>query len=184
MSITARLVTALGLLSTADCMEDEMSSTTVAAQGETSESSAAEASDDTSDPPVGETPPTDSGPLASWLADGNYRAWAAESDVHPSDGPHGSAGVRTFVNAALFDSLAAGAAEHPVGAATVKELYGGSGVTGYAVLVKVEPGRGSTRWYWYERVGSTTYADGIDERLCTGCHAPGADQILTPYPLQ
>jgi len=187
MSIIARIVTATVLLSATACVDAELPSETAGLAGETSDADGSSddgADDDAGDPPPSETPPTDGGPLASWLADGNYLAWAAESDVHASTGPHGSAGVRTFVNAKLFDSLAAGSDEHPVGAATVKELYGSSGVTGYAVLVKVEAGRGSTRWYWYERVGSTTYADGIDERLCTGCHAPGADQILTPYPLQ
>lgn len=135
------------------------------------------------DPPT-DAPPTDGDALQSWLERGDYRAWAAESGVHPSSGPHGSSGVRTFLSAALFTSFMAEAAEHPIGSAVVKELYSGAAISGWAVMVKVEAGRGGDGWYWFERVGSSTYADGVGERLCTGCHGAGADQVLTPWPLQ
>ena len=80
--------------------------------------------------------------------------------------------------------LATGAASHPVDAAVVKELYDDAEVVGFAVMVKVAPGTGGDTWYWYEVVGSSTYADGVDESLCWGCHEDGADQVLTPFPLQ
>ncbi len=137
---------------------------------------------------VDELPPTNSADLLEvWLAEGSYKSWAAESKVHSSAGPHGG-NVRTYVNAALFQSLTDNNAMHPEGAAVVKELYGG-GIdtpTGYAVMVKVAPDAGPNGegWYWYERLGQTVYADGTAVGLCSGCHKPGKDNILTPFPLQ
>lgn len=136
------------------------------------------------DEPPGDAPPTEGDALQRWLARGDYTAWAAESGVHGSSGPHGSSGVRTFLSDALVASFMADAAEHPLGSAAVKELYSGDAITGFAVMVKVEAGRGGDGWYWYERVGESTYADGVGERLCTGCHGAGADQVRTPWPLQ
>lgn len=139
--------------------------------------------DDTSDPPDEPPPPTNGGALLPWLEAGNYAQWAAESGVHPSAGPHGG-DVRTFVNASLFASLEAGAAEHDVDAAVVKELYDGDTVEGWAVMVKVAAGEGGDGWYWYEIVGSSVYADGLGESLCTGCHSEAVDFVRTPFPLQ
>jgi hypothetical protein len=135
------------------------------------------------DDPAAQLPPTDSAALLPWLEAGTYLAWDRESAIHPSEGPHGG-DVRTYVNASLVASLDAGAASHPVDAAVVKELYDGLEVVGYAVMVKVAPGLGGDTWYWYELVGSSTYADGTDVELCWGCHEDGADQVLTPFPLQ
>lgn len=134
-----------------------------------------------------ELPPIDSADaLEAWLAGGAYKAWAAESKVHASTGPHGG-NVRTYVNAVALGSLAAAQPEHPQDAALVKELYGDSVDTliGYAVMVKTAPqSEGGANWYWYERLDATIYADGPGVGLCTGCHGGGADYILTPYPLQ
>jgi hypothetical protein len=134
-----------------------------------------------------ELPPTDGAEqLEQWLGAGAYKRWPAESQIHPSAGPHGG-NVRTFVNAALEQSLAEQAATHPQGAASVKELYGGGTDTriGYAVMVKLAPdSAGGDGWYWYERLGATVYADGTGVGLCTGCHGGGADYVLTPHPLQ
>ncbi|MBC8070948.1 MAG: hypothetical protein IAG13_21660 [Deltaproteobacteria bacterium] len=142
-----------------------------------------ESTTDTAGPP--QLPPTDGAALLPWLEAGSYTGWTAESGPHPSAGPHGSGGVLTFVNDALFASLDAGNGEHPQDAAVVKELFAGDGsISGWAVMVKVEPGQGGASWYWYEIVGTSTYADGIDEGLCTGCHSGGVDQVLTPFPLQ
>lgn len=132
-------------------------------------------------------PPTDSAEqLEQWLVAGAYKGWLAESQIHASAGPHGG-NVRTFVNAALAQSLADEAATHPQGAATVKELYGGGTDTiiGWAVMVKLAPdSAGGDGWYWYERLDATVYADDTGVGLCTGCHGGGADYVLTPYPLQ
>ena len=132
-------------------------------------------------------PPIDSVEvLEAWLAAGEYKQWAAESQVHPSTGPHGG-NVRTYVNAIALDSLAAANLEHPQDAATVKELYGAGvdTIIGYAVSRKTTPtSQGGATWYWYERINDTTYGGDLGVGLCTGCHGGGADYILTPYPLQ
>ena len=59
--------------------------------------------------------------LFSFLKDGGYKGFASESKAHPSSGPH-SGDVRVFLNPALAESLGAGNAAHPRGAAAVKEL--------------------------------------------------------------
>jgi hypothetical protein len=139
--------------------------------------------DDGSGGPEAATIPTDGAALLTWLEAGSYLEFAAEPDVHASAGPHGG-GVRTFVNPQLFDSLATGNRTHPVGAGAVKELYSGRTRNGWAVSVKVASGSESDTWYWYEIIGNSIVADGIGEALCAGCHADGADHVLTPYPLQ
>src|SRR5688500_8621577 len=65
--------------------------------------------------------PVDSQALFTYLRAGSYRALPAEPKNHPSRGPHSRKGmpVRVFVNPELRDSLAAGAAEHPSGAAAL-----------------------------------------------------------------
>lgn len=153
----------------------------------TTQGDGADSSSDTGS--TGETeqpqPPTDGAELLPWLEAGEYLAWAAESGVHPSSGPHGG-GVRTFVNDVLLASLAAGSPSHPVGAAAIKELYGdGGSVIGWAVEVKLQAdSAGGDGWYWYELFGTDLYADGTGEGICTGCHGGGNDYVLTPFPLQ
>jgi hypothetical protein len=93
--------------------------------------------------------------------------------------------VRVFVTPDLRDSLTAGAAEHPIGAATVKEMYEKDGTTlrGWAAMVKTPTG-----WYWYENIGTgegdgespIAAATGVD--LCADCHDSGVDNILTKFP--
>ena len=129
-------------------------------------------------------PPTEQKALAAWLAAGSYKAWKAESKVHNSTGPH-FGGVKTFVSAKLFESLTQGNATHSVDAATVKELYGsGSTVLGWSVMRKTQAGTGGNTWWWYEDYGGKVYAAGQGVSLCTGCHSPGKDYFLSPFPLQ
>lgn len=129
-------------------------------------------------------PPTEQKALAAWLSAGSYKTWKAESKIHNSTGPH-FGGVKTFVSAKLFDSLTQGAATHPVDSATVKELYGsGSTVLGWSVMRKTQAGVGGNTWWWYEDYGGKVYAAGQGVGLCTGCHSPGKDYFLTPFPLQ
>lgn len=134
-------------------------------------------------------PPTEQNAIFQWLQDGAYTGWKAESGVHPSSGPHGG-GVRTFVNTALFDSLAAGNTVHPKGAAAVKELHGdGSAVEGWAVELKTaDDSAGGQGWYWYEIYSATDpsnpVAAGNGKSLCFNCHDGGTDYVLTPFPLQ
>ncbi len=129
--------------------------------------------------------PTDPDALLAWLRADRYRDWPAESAQHPSTGPHGGS-VRTFVNNALFASLEAGDAQHPQGAAAVKELYfAGQAVAGWAVMVKLQGdsdrGRG---WYWYEYFGPGQVFEGVGLGGCTGCHSQGRDFVRIPFPLQ
>jgi hypothetical protein len=141
--------------------------------------------------PVPQVPPTSAAALLEWLQAGHYRAWRSESDVHASVGPH-FGDVRTFLNDTVFDSLADGNAEHPRGAALVKELYGSGDVpNGWSVMIKTtDASEGGLGWYWYERFGSSTFAAGNGAPLCTGCHGaeyrglPSRDYVLTPFPLQ
>jgi hypothetical protein len=120
--------------------------------------------------------------LLPWLEAGTYRDWPSEAAVHPSTGPH-FGGVRTFLNPTLDASLRAEADVHPVGAATVKELYGdGDEVRGWAVMLKVGAGSTGADWYWMEWYAGQTYADAAGAGLCVGCHAAGRDHVLTPWP--
>lgn len=125
--------------------------------------------------------------LNAWLQTGAYKAWPHESAPHPSAGPHGGS-VQTYINEALDASLAAGSAEHPKGAAAVKELFTSGTVSGWAVLVKTqdasEQGNG---FYWYEVFDTAPGASPIDGQglgTCTGCHSSGSDYVRAPYPLQ
>ncbi|MBL9099845.1 MAG: hypothetical protein JNL82_02745 [Myxococcales bacterium] len=164
--------------------------------GDTDAPETSSATSDTGEPPTtgepAEDPPTDEEALAAWLTAGAYRTWPAESGPHASTGPHFGS-VRTYVNAALFDSLEAGSAVHPRGAAAVKELYGDvADVRGWSVMIKdfdnstmVDDGDG---WYWYESYNGSTFGDAFGDPTCTGCHAPThpdfKDFFLTPFPLQ
>jgi len=126
-------------------------------------------------------PPTDAAALRAWLEAGSYRGWVAESAPHPSTGPHGGT-VRTYLNDIVLESLQAGNAAHPAGAALVKELYfGGDSVQLWAVSVKVEDdSAGGRGWYWWEGEGLS----GVGLRACTSCHSRGRDYVWTPFPLQ
>lgn len=141
--------------------------------------------------PAGDVPPTELAALEQWLSEGHYtradRGWHGESRVHASKGPHTST-VRTYVNQILFDSLTEGRAAHPIGAAAVKELYGGgTSVLGWAVEVKTqEDSAAGAGWYWYE--GENLSGPGLG--ICTGCHRGNYnglvshDFVLTQFPLQ
>ncbi len=133
----------------------------------------------------GEVVPTSSDAIFTYLQDRRYTTLPAEPAIHPSAGPHGR--VRSFVNTALADSIEAGAMSHPVGSASIKELYStGDELTGWAVSVKVSDDKGSGEdWYWYE-VFSTTQnnpvADATGAPGCAGCHGQGIDFIRTSGP--
>lgn len=114
-------------------------------------------------------PPTENAAaIEQWLAKEIYKKWACETSSHPGTGssPHGN--VRVYSNP-LLSATTGG--PFPVGAASVKELYNGDQVTGYALGVKVNAGEGKGKWYWYERSGSSTFAEKIDAEPCESCHA-------------
>ena len=70
-----------------------------------------------------------------------HRAWRAEPAVHRSTGPHGD--VRVYYNDKYADAWTAGAFPMPVGAMSVKEIYDGDEVDGYAAAIKTSEGSGA-----------------------------------------
>ena len=126
--------------------------------------------------------PTESDALFAWLQTSPYSGWTSESAIHASAGPH-FGDVLTYVNATLEASLSADATEHPVGSASVKELYGDDDVLdGWAAMVKVAAGTGEESWYWYETTNldqNSPIAEGIGNGVCTGCHSSGVDYVRT-----
>jgi hypothetical protein len=129
-------------------------------------------------------PPDEPGALRAWLQGGGYLAWSAAGPVRAT-GEHG--GARVFFNAALAGSLAAGAREHPRGAAAVREIYEADLTTlrGLALMKKVSEGTGpkgqAAGWYWYEVYGRDPAARPavaeVGARGCVGCHAAGVDFV-------
>ncbi|MEZ4382342.1 MAG: hypothetical protein R3A79_13405 [Nannocystaceae bacterium] len=138
-------------------------------------------------PDPDQIPPTDSNDaLLTWLGEGSYTEWNAESGIHQSTGPHGGQ-VRTFLNDALYESYVQGLTSHPEGAVAVKELWGnGDNIIGWAVEIKVQADSdGGDGWYWYEKINQSEYGGALGLGLCTGCHSGGGvDYVLTPWPLQ
>lgn len=134
---------------------------------------------DAASPASPQLPPTRSAmELEQWLATGAYKQWACEKDAHAARS--GSAHV---TNRICSNDLLSGSAsgEFPVGSATVKELFDGNGqIIGYAVGLRQKTGATDGAWFWYERVGSTTFANGEGVGLCANCHrgAP-RDYIFT-----
>ena len=124
-----------------------------------------------------QTPPIGSAAeLERWLAAGSYKGWPCEAAPHPARVGSAHSANRICNNRALSGSQSG---DYPVGAASVKELFDGGGqVVGYAVGLRTRAGSGA--WFWYERVGATTYANSLDAGLCSGCHrgAP-RDNIFT-----
>ena len=49
-------------------------------------------------------------------------------------------------------------------------LVVGCGAIGYAVGVRTKTGPADASWFWYERVNTTTYANGPGVPLCANCH--------------
>lgn len=122
--------------------------------------------------------------LTQFVRDNGYAQWRAEPERHGTSAPHGSQ-VRVFFNDLLVASMEAGNAVHPVGSATVKELYGSDGsLTGHALDIKVAEGSGADTWLYFEGF-TPDYADpfyGRGHPTCTGCHASGSDYVRSPLP--
>ncbi|MBL4674404.1 MAG: cytochrome P460 family protein [Arenicella sp.] len=144
---------------------------------------------------VGEIP-LDKDELFQFLTEGKYKDFAASESIHPSAGPHSIKGtygepVRAFLNQVMVDSLNAGNADHPKGAAIVKEMFNheGTALEGWAVTVKTQEDSDNGKgWFWYE-VTSTTDADALVANgngvgLCYSCHSIGNDYVRTNWPLK
>jgi hypothetical protein len=124
-----------------------------------------------------QVPPQGKASLDPWLEAGHYRSWRCEQDIMDSR-PKGAHGRNRVCS---NDRLSGAAAPpFPVGSAAVKEIFGSDDtLTGIAVAVKVAAGTGASSWYWYERLGGSTVADGVEVGLCSGCHATApADNIF------
>jgi hypothetical protein len=127
-------------------------------------------------PPDPDTPPPGQKALEAWLAGGYYRAggWHCETAISPPrlNGAHGR--HRICTNSILLGSAGP---IHPVGAASVKELFDGNDrPNGFAVGIKVAAGLSDLTWYWYERTGtsptSRPVADDVSAQVCgPSCHA-------------
>lgn len=111
-----------------------------------------------------QTPPQGGAALTSWLQAGYYKSWHCEAAQHPP-GPHGAHGNnRVCSNNVLAGT--GGSGEFPVGSASVKELYSGANVVGYAVSLRIKTGPQGDSWYWNENGFG-----GVGVGGCTGCHS-------------
>lgn len=132
--------------------------------------------DSLTDPQV---PARGSADLPQWLAAGYYLGWRCEPE-HRSGRPPSPHGTARVCNNDALAATASGA--FPVGAATVKEIYDGDRITGYAVSRKVSTS-GNDAWYWYERVSDNLYANDQGIAGCTGCHVQATrDFVFTLVP--
>jgi hypothetical protein len=125
---------------------------------------------------AGQTPPTTgAADLEPWLQKGYYKSWHCEMAPHDARPPGAHGRNRICQNDLLHADNGAG--DRPVGAASVKELYDANDhLLGYAVSERVAAGGGGGNWYWYERNGQTTYADGTGgsgpaKTICLPCHS-------------
>lgn len=135
-----------------------------------------------------EQPPIGHDAISMYLQEKRYSNFAVEPSIHQSSGPHGGR-VLTFVNAPLERSLRDGDATHPVGSASIKELYRSSDeVQGWAVSIKVADEGTAQDWYWYYLLstasGAAASADGRGVPLCANCHSGGTDYLLTFGPFE
>lgn len=111
-----------------------------------------------------QTPPQGGAPLMAWLNAGYYKSWRCEAAAHPA-GPNGAHGTNRVCSNNL-QAGTGGSGEFPVGAASVKELYSGTNVVGYAVSLRIKTGPSGDSWYWYENGFG-----GVGITSCTGCHS-------------
>lgn len=133
------------------------------------------AGDDLSDPQL---PARGTDDVVAWLDAGYYRSWHCEAERHPGRAPSPHGGARICDNDALHDAIAGGG-PFPAGAASVKELFDGDALVGFAVARKLSDGTGGDRWYWYEAKGEKVYANSAGAGNCTGCHDAARDYIFT-----
>lgn len=128
--------------------------------------------------------PMDPAALRGWLQGFAYREWTPQTEIRAT-GEHG--GERLYFNRMLTASMTAGAAEHPIGSAAVRELYSGDLKTlkGFALMHKTAPsGPTAEGWYWYEIFGTTAEAEPTVAQPaapgCVGCHSHAVDFVHSP----
>ena len=121
---------------------------------------------------------------ADFRTNSGYRTWA-HNDVHwvPALKIFGA----SYLDATLTKSVAANATNHPVGVASVLELYadaGGQLLNGWAVLAKASTAADASGWLSYEvqktagqfSGAPTVYALGA--QACATCHTPAPAYII------
>ena len=120
--------------------------------------------------------------IRSFLRDKAYGDWRAEPAIHASTGPHGR--VRVYFNDVLATSLESDATTFPLGAASVKELYDDTTLSGYAFMLKVQESGAPEAWLWWEGFApefeAQVYGRGIGG--CDGCHGQGRDKVVSRLP--
>lgn len=134
-------------------------------------------------------PPRGAAAVEAWLKKGDYMDWQCESGIHAARTPSPHGFNRICSNDAI-SSRATDDGPWPEGAAGVKELYESADATapmGYAVYLKTAADSDDgANWYWYERIGDSTVADGLGDSgpaksICVSCHvAAGTDDAHTP----
>lgn len=128
--------------------------------------------------------PADPAAVQAWLQGFHYRGWKPMTELRAT-GEHG--GERLYFNDVLAASWQAGAQEHPVGSAAVRELYSGDLMLlkGFALMHKTGPsGVVGEGWFWFEVFGTTAEARPTvaeaGARGCVGCHAHAVDFVHSP----
>jgi hypothetical protein len=131
--------------------------------------------------PTPATPPlTSVATIQEWLTTGVYKAWKCEAAPHAGTGssPHGT--VRVCSSPSISATTTG---SYPVGATSVKELYTGSNITGYALGVKVTEGAGASTWHWYETINGNVVANAVAAGACEGCHSKASnDRVFIRVP--
>jgi hypothetical protein len=146
-----------------------------------------------------QTPGTALEEVQAWLKTGAYKKWTCEPHIHTARAPSPH-GYNRICSNTVISSNATSAADWPVGAAAVKELYagledGGSPdaaasptPVGYAVYLKTKAdSAGGANWYWYEIVPTDSTAAPHDstglvannfgvanttaQSICVSCHS-------------
>jgi glutathione S-transferase len=110
----------------------------------------------------------------------DYLGWEKEAAVHDSTGAHGR--VRSYFNATYLQARRTSTYPMAVGAMSVKELYSGGNVSGFAVGIKTQAGTAASSWTWFESYGLPSVAYfGPGDATCEGCHKNdgGRDRSLT-----
>lgn len=118
--------------------------------------------------------------ITAYLQGRDYLGWEKEAAVHDSTGAHGR--VRSYFNATYLQARRTSTYPMAVGAMSVKELYSGGNVTGFAVGIKTQAGTAASSWTWFESYGLPSVAYfGPGDATCEGCHKNdgGRDRSLT-----
>lgn len=121
--------------------------------------------------------------ITAYVQAGEYRAWESEPAIRDAVRAHGGR-ARSYFNSKYAQARRGNTYPMPLGAMSIKELYSGTTVYGYAIGVKTQAGSGAQTWTWYETTGlpDVKYF-GVANPTCEGCHAAdgGHDRSLTTF---